>query len=269
MINTDAILLVTFGSSYPQAKRAYSLIEKMTAEMFPNIYITWAYTSKIVREKLKKTANVYIDSVEEALDRLQAQGFTKIAVQSLHVIPGSEYESLRDIIISRQAKAKDKNNEIKISLGKPLLSSINNIDKTNKILLKEFATIRSAESSVLFMGHGSEHYGGLIYSAVANRLEKLDPLAFIATIEGEPNLSDFLLSCKRKNISKILLSPYLSVVGDHALNDMAGEDNNNSWKAHVEKEGIEVITILKGLAEYPDIVEIWLSGLKESINANN
>ncbi|MBF0362065.1 MAG: sirohydrochlorin cobaltochelatase [Oligoflexia bacterium] len=257
------ILLVTFGSSYPQTQRAYDLIESETKKYLKDnskeCEVRWAYSSKILREKINKTTRRRIDSPEEALKKFIDEKFDEITVQSLHVIAGHEFNALRDMILKNSKYFNE------LSLGLPLISSISDIDLVNKYLLASLKEERRRDDAVIFFAHGTDHYGGLAYTAIQNQLSKLDECAFVATVEGEDkeNYFNILRDCKRRGVRRAYLVPYMSVVGDHIINDMAGEDDE-SLKSILERENIESIPILRGLAEDKDIVGVWMKHLMDA-----
>ncbi len=256
-----AILLVTFGTSIPEAQKVFDNIDKMTKETFPSIIVRWAYTSKIIRAKLAKEGKI-LDSPEIALAKLMEEGFTHVAVLSLHVIPGEEFHGLNTN--ARLFGLMDGGFE-KIVVAPPLLSSYDDIEKTVTALLKNLPSSRKPTDAVIFMGHGSEkHPAGSIYMAVNALLNKKDPYAFLATVDGHPTLDDILPELMSKKVKKVYLVPFMTVAGDHARNDMAG-DHPESWKSILSSKGFSCEPVLKGMAEYPEIVNIWLEHLKKAM----
>jgi sirohydrochlorin cobaltochelatase len=256
--NMDAILLVTFGTSEPDAKKAFVNIERLTKEKFPISQIRWAYTSEIIRKKLAKQGEM-LDSVEEAMEKLRKSGVKKVVVQSLHIIPGEEFHDLIKSV------SKFKSDFERISVSPPLLNSADDLRRTVKIMLSKIPSDRKKEDAVIFMGHGSPtHPSDMIYLAAAYYIEKTDENAFLATVEGNPTFDETLEILKAKNIKKAYILPFMSVAGDHAKNDMAGDDPD-SWKSILTKNGIDAVPVLKGMAEYDEIVNIWLDHLAETI----
>jgi sirohydrochlorin cobaltochelatase len=256
--NMDAILLVTFGTSDQEARKAFANIEKLTREKFPAYEIRWAYTSEMIRKKLAKKGEI-LHSPEEALAKLKEDGFKNVYAQSLHIIPGEEFHQ----IVTVASKFK-KDFKI-LSISPPLLSSMEDVRKSVRIMLSKIPAERQKEDAVLFMGHGSEkHPSDMIYVATAYVIEKSDSNAFIATVDGNPKFDEVLEKLKERKVKKAYVLPFMSVAGDHAKNDMAGDDAD-SWKSQLSKNGIAAVPLIKGMAEYDEIVNIWLEHLDKTI----
>ncbi|OGV39770.1 MAG: hypothetical protein A2X48_24015 [Lentisphaerae bacterium GWF2_49_21] len=256
--NMDAILLVTFGTSDPEAKKAFVNIEKLARAKFPVYEIRWAYTSEMIRRNLAKKGEILL-SPEEALLKLKEDGFKNVYAQSLHIIPGEEFHQVVATVV------KFKKDFDKLIISPPLLNSMADVKKSVKLMLSKVPTERKKEDAVLFMGHGSgKHPSDMIYVAAAYEIEKSDGNAFLATVEGNPTLDDVLAGLKGKKVRKAYLLPFMSVAGDHAKNDMAGSEPD-SWKSILAKNGIESAPVMKGMAEYDEIVEIWLEHLEKTI----
>ena len=111
------------------------------------------------------------------------------------------------------------------------------------------------------MGHGSPHPGNAFYTALMYHLQKQDPNIFVGTVEGAPSINEIKKTVVMKGIKKAFLMPFMSVAGDHARNDMAG-DQEDSWKSILTKAGVKCEPVLKGTAEYDDMVQIWMNHLK-------
>ena len=255
------ILLVAFGTTVPEARKAFDNIEKCTRERFPGVEVRWAFTSSIIRKKLAAKGEK-IDSIEEALERMQKDGFSDVYVQSLHTIAGVEYDETRDTL----QKFRDRPVNFKtLVLGKPLLASYADLERTVKVMLASVPAGRKADEAVIFMGHGSaDHPSDLAYLAFQSVVNKLDGNAYMATVEGKPELADVIPDLKKKGIKKAYLIPFMSVAGDHAMNDMAG-DGDESWKTILSKNGIETVPVMKGSAEIDGIVKIWLDHLEKAM----
>ncbi|MCW3807170.1 sirohydrochlorin cobaltochelatase [Plebeiibacterium marinum] len=253
------ILLVTFGSSYPEAQAAFDNIEKLTHETFPNTPVYWAYTSKFIRRKLAKNGKT-VYSPSQALAHMSAEGYTHIAVQSLHVIPGKEYDDLKKTV---EAFANIPEGASKISLGGPLLHKHNdNVQLAQALAFNKELTPQKNEALV-YMGHGTSHIANIYYPGFEYYLQQHNNHCYMGTVEGYPELNDVILKLKKNHINKLLLSPFMTVCGDHVQNDMAG-DKPESWKSILESHGFKVRIILKGIAEYDDVVKIWINHLKEA-----
>jgi sirohydrochlorin cobaltochelatase len=254
-----AILLVAFGTSVPEAQKAYDQVEAAVRKAFPGIEVRWAYTSKVIRAKLAKQGK-QLDSPEMALARMMEGGVTNVAVLSLHVIPGEEFH---DLYTNAQLFSQMSGGFKRISVARPLLSSHEDMNRVAAAMLKRIPSSRKPEDIVLLMGHGSEkHPSDAIYAAMNYVFEQLDSNVFVATVDGYPSLEDLLPKISGKKGGKAFLMPFMTVAGDHARNDMAG-DQPESWKSILSGKGIACETVLSGMADYPEIVEVWLDHLRE------
>lgn len=252
------ILLVSFGSSYKESDVAFNNIDSMVRKAFPETEIRWAFTSMIIRNKLKKQGK-YVDSPAEALAKMGNDGFVKVAVQSFHVIPGEEYENLQKTVSAFSHIPKGIKT---IKLGKPLLFAHSDIVTLCSELNKTIPQNAKPGDAFVWMGHGTNHSSNIYYPGIQYYLSIQSPKFFLATVEGFPGINDLLPKIKEGKIKTVWLMPFMSVAGDHAQNDMAGKDPD-SWKSVLESEGYDVKPVLKGLAEYEGIVNIWISHLRE------
>jgi len=254
------ILLVAFGSSLPEAQVSFTNIEANVKKAFPDVPVHWAYTSSIIRKKLASQGK-NTDSVEMALARMMDQGYTHVAVQSLHTIRGEEYEDLERTV---SAFAHMPGGFKRIIIGNPLLTSQTGMEKVCKAVMVNIPVGRKANEAVVLMGHGTPHPSNAFYAAMMFNLQRKDPNVFVGTVEGSPNIDDIVVMLKEKSIKKAWLMPFMSVAGDHARNDMAG-DEDDSWKSILTKEKIVCTPVLKGTAEYDNMVAIWVEHLKEAM----
>lgn len=253
-----AILLVAFGTSVPEAEVAYREIERLCRQRFPACEIRWAFTSKMIRKKLAAAGRL-LDSPADALVRLANEGYTHIAVQSLHVIRGQEYdEMIAEIDNTQTGTGKLRS----VTVGLPLLSSPTDIQRVARILTNGVLPAeRRQDEAVVWMGHGSRHHAeDATYGTLATSLRQHDPRTFLGTVEGHLLWEALAEDIRKSGIKKAWLLPFMAVAGDHARNDLAG-DESDSWKSALEAKGIHCVPILKGIAEYGAIAEIWMDHL--------
>jgi len=246
------ILLVAFGSSEASAQISFENIDKKVKDAYPGIPVHWAYTSHIIREKLQKQGK-HLDSPEVALAKMQDDNFTHVAVQSLHTIGGEEYHDLRRTVEAFKIMGRFQ----KIILGYPLMATQKDMESTIAAIMKSIPSERKNSDAVVLMGHGTPHPSNAFYAALMFQIQLKDPNIFIGTVEGYPDvdlIKDLMLN---KKIKTAYLMPFMSVAGDHAKNDMAGEEED-SWKSVFTKAGITCIPVLKGTAEYDDFIAIWV-----------
>lgn len=252
------ILLVAFGTSISKAQISYKNIERAVITRFPDIPIRWAYTSTFIRQKLAKQGQA-IDSVEMALVKMMDEKFTHVAVQSLHTISGWEFHDLykNATLFGEMAGGFDR-----IIVGNPLLAAESDFGRVVNALLENMPKSRQKTDAVLLMGHGTSHPSNAAYAALMYHFQRKDPNVFVGTVDGTPEIDHIKEMLLAKNITTAYLIPFMSVAGDHAINDMAGE-GADSWKSILTTAGITSVPVLKGTAEYDGIVEIWVDHLKK------
>ena len=243
-----AILVVSFGTSYHETrKKTIEACENKIKESFKDYDFYRAFTSGMIINKLKKRDNMFIDNPSEALEKLYNAGYQEVVVQSLHIICGDEYNKLKDMV----AQYEDKFD--KISIGRPLLTYIDDYRETVEAVKKDLDKM-DIDEAVVFMGHGTEHESHSSYPAIEYMFRDYGINAFVGTVEGYPELEQVIKKLKNRNIKTVDLLPFMLVAGDHAINDMAS-DEEDSWKSILEKEGFNVKVHVKGLGENPYIQE--------------
>ena len=246
------ILLVAFGSSKASAQVSFDNIDKKVKATYPGIPVRWAYTSTIIRKKLARQGK-HLDSPEVALAKMQDEEFTHVAVQSLHTIGGSEYHDLRRTV----GAFKMMGGFQRIILGYPLLATQEDMQRSVAAIIKAIPGERKKGDAVVLMGHGTHHPSNAFYAALMFQLQLEDPNIYVGTVEGYPEVDLIKGLLLKKGIKKAYLMPFMSVAGDHAKNDMAG-DEDDSWKSILTRAGIQCVPVLKGTAEYDDFVAIWV-----------
>ncbi len=252
-------MLVAFGTTVPQAQKVFDGIDAEARKRFPGTEVRWAFTSRIVRAKLARQGQV-LQSPESALATLMDDGFTHVAVLSLHTIPGEEFHDL-----NRNARLFEQmaGGLARVLIARPLLSSRDDMVKVAAAMVRNVPPSRKPEDVVLLMGHGSEkHPADAIYLAMNQVFADAAPGVFVATVDGYPSLDDLLPKLREKKGRKAYLMPFMLVAGDHARNDMAG-DNAESWKSVLGKNGFRCEAVMEGMGDYPEIVDVWLDHLKE------
>lgn len=249
-----AVVVAGFGTTYEETgKLNIGRILREVEEKYPACRVVLAYTSSIVRRRLKERG-VHVADVPEALCMLHEEGYREVAVLSTHVIQGEEYGRLEDAVNQQ----KDKFYSCRIS--KPLLATREDCAIVLKALYEEY---RGDGRGILAMGHGSPHPSNARYAKLNEMAEEYGMHNFyIATVEGTPVLEDAAAFFRGKDIASITLVPLMLVAGDHAVNDMAGK-GEASWKSLLQKEGWHVDAVLKGLGEYPSICRLYERHLEE------
>ena len=223
---------------------------------FPETPVRWAYTSRMIRRKLAKEGKNF-DAPVQALANMQDEGFTHVAVQSLHTIPGAEFHDLKSVV---NAFSSMSGGFEKVMLGSPLLAAPGDLKQVRRAMLANIPQDRTEGEAVIFMGHGTHHPSNAFYQAMAYLVQEKDSNIYVGTVAGSPAVDGILADLKEKGLSKAYLMPFMSVAGDHVRNDMAGE-GSDSWKSILAQAGIECEPILKGTAEYDNVVDIWVEHL--------
>ena len=256
----EGILLVAFGSSEKSAQVSFKNIDRRVKAAYPGIPVRWAYTSRIIRDKLARQGT-YLDSPETGLAKMQDEQFSHVAVQSLHTIGGAEFHDLRRTVSAFRMTGGFKS----LVLGYPLMSTQEDMENVVEAIKATIPAKRSKEDAVVLMGHGTHHPANAFYAALMFQLQLDDPNIFVGTVEGYPEVGLLKELLLEKKIKKAYLIPFMSVAGDHAKNDMAGAEDD-SWISILTKAGIECVPVLKGTAEYDEYVAIWVNHVGESLN---
>ncbi|KXA69819.1 sirohydrochlorin cobaltochelatase family protein [Megasphaera sp. MJR8396C] len=265
--NKDAILVLSFGTTYKDSRE--KTIDKTVSDIkaaHPNQKVVVAFTSHIIVDRIKAKEGLDIPTPEKALEQLKEDGYTRVAITSLDVIPGMEYaydSAIFDLY---------KNDFKKMTLGTPIMYWMGQEDQRDDV--EEFVQAFSTQfpkigekEAVLVMAHGTPHPANAYYSVVQNRLDsaKLGNV-FIYSVEGWPHLDTVIPMLKAKGIKTVTLMPMMMVAGDHANNDMAGAEED-SHKSILEKNGITVKTYIHGLGENDAIRHMFVERADEAWNA--
>ena len=250
--NHKAILVVSFGTSYEATRKVtIEAIEKDIANAYPDYKLYRAWTSKMILAKLKKRDNLHISNVKEAMEEMIADGITDVIIQPTHVINGIENELMKEDALSYRESFHS------IRFGTPLLTSEEDNQTVINAIAEEFSYL-SEEEVLVLMGHGTTHYSNAIYAALDYAFkDKGHPNIFLGTVEAYPSMQSLMKMIKAYAPKKVVLAPFMIVAGDHAKNDMAG-DNPESWYSQFVQEGFQVETVLKGLGEYKGIRELFV-----------
>lgn len=260
MSNTEkAILVISFGTSHPQTReKTIDRIEQKIADTFPDYQIYRAWTSKMIIRKLFQRDGVRVCTVKEAMELMVKDGIREVIVQPTHVINGRENDSMKDDILS-YAGCFDR-----LVFGNPLLTTEQDNWDMIGAIRQEYSFLKDTEALVL-MGHGTTHYANSVYAALDYAFkDKEFSNIYLGTVEAYPSIDTLKKMLARQKPEKIYLAPFMIVAGDHAVNDMSGDDPD-SWKCQLEQEGYQVECILKGLGEYPAIQEIFIRHISDNI----
>ena len=252
-IGDAELLVVSFGTSFNDNRRlTIGGIEGALASAFPDYSVRRGFTSQIIIDHVKSRDGEVIDNVGEALERAVNNGVKTLVVQPTHLMHGFEYNDLADEI-AQYADAFEK-----IAIAEPLLTSDEDFESVAKIITAETAEYDDGKTAICFMGHGTEADSNTVYAQMQSVLTDLGyENYFIGTVEAAPTLEDLMALVQAGEYERVVLEPLMVVAGDHAHNDMAG-DEEDSWKSTFEAAGYEVVTVLRGLGEMEDIQNIYV-----------
>lgn len=278
MNNTTAndqrlLLAVSFGTSFADTReKTIGAIERRIAERFPDCFVQRCFTSRMIRKKLLERDGLKIDSPEEAMHSAKEKGIRELIVQPLYLMHGFEHRRLMESIREYTASFD------RLIVGKPLLSD----DADFCIMadaIRRNLPAPDTDTAVVLMGHGNEKkkkkkpvpeaedvkaeqaswdiHDNEVFAVLQQTLcEAGADNYFIATVEGEPEISDILPMVKEKGFRKVILAPFMVVSGDHARNDLAGEDED-SWKNIFRRSGFQVETVLRGIGEWEEVQNLF------------
>lgn len=263
----DGILIVSFGTSYPESrKKTIDVLMEHFQKVFEKIPVYLAFTSRVIIKKIFEQEQISIDTVEEALKRMHQEGISRVFIQPTHMINGIEDEDM--IAMAEKYKELFSGG---IYTGTPLLTDMKDYSRVLEVLADEIGTMgmdvscETGDSAVVFMGHGTTHFANAVYPAFDYLLkEKGYENFYVGTVEGYPDVDTVLKLIRKKEIRRVILMPFMFVAGDHALNDMAGE-REESWKNIFERQGYEVVCVMKGMGEYSGIRECYVEHIKKAM----
>ncbi|MEJ8735002.1 MULTISPECIES: sirohydrochlorin cobaltochelatase [Mediterraneibacter] len=255
MKEKKAILVVSFGTSYLDTlDKTIGAIERKIAAAYPDYRVYRAFTSRMIIKKLKRTRKIEVDTVKEALNRMIADGIGQVIVQPTHVINGIENDRMMDDLMEQMDAFQ------KIRVGKPLLNSVDDYKKAIHAVMSEVEL--QEEEMLVLMGHGTEHHANAAYPTLEYTFHALGyQQVLVGTVESFPELKNVLAKLQISGKKKVLLMPFMIVAGDHARNDMAGEED--SWMSELTEEGYEVRAQIRGLGEMEGIQNLFLEHIEE------
>ena len=265
--NKDAMVVMSFGTTYKdtRAKTIDATVDAIKAA-HPNTKVITAFTSHIIRDRIQQKEGITYPTPEEALAELKKDGYTRVALASLDVIPGMEYNY--DAAVYNLYKDNFK----KMTLGTSLMYWMGQENQTDQVI----ETLKAVQSqfpklvkeySLLIMAHGTPDPSNAYYSVIQDRIHTLGMKnVFVYTVEGTPNLEQVIPQLKLHGIKHVTLMPFMMVAGDHANNDMAGNEPD-SHKSILEKEGFKVDTYIHGLGENQNIRNLFVERANEAWDA--
>ena len=283
-IGENEILVVSFGTSFNDS-RAEDIggVEKALQVAYPDWSVRRAFTAQIIINHVQARDDEKIDNMDQALERAVDNGVKNLVVQPTHLMHGAEYDELTEAV----ENYKDKFESVKIA--EPLLGEVG-ADETaineDKAAVAEAITAEAVKTAgfdsldaakeegtaFVFMGHGTSHTAKISYSQMQAQMEQLGyENVFIGTVEGEPEdtaCEAVIEKLKDAGYKKVILRPLMVVAGDHANNDMAGDDDD-SWKSQFEASGAfdSIDTQIAGLGEIDAIQQLYVAHTQAAIDA--
>ena len=283
-IGENEILVVSFGTSFNDS-RAEDIggVEKALQAAYPDWSVRRAFTAQIIINHVQARDDEKIDNMDQALERAVNNGVKNLVVQPTHLMHGAEYDELTEAV----ENYKDKFESVKIA--EPLLGEVG-ADETaineDKAAVAEAITAEAVKTAgfdsldaakeegtaFVFMGHGTSHTAKISYSQMQTQLEQTGyENVFIGTVEGEPEDTAWeavIEKLKNAGYKKVILRPLMVVAGDHANNDMAGDDDD-SWKSQFEASGVfdSIDTQIAGLGEIDAIQQLYVAHTQAAIDA--
>ena len=258
------ILVVSFGTSYNDSRDVtIGAIEEDIAAAYPDYEVRRAFTAQTIIDILAERDDLEIDNVTEAMERLVADGVKNVVVQPTHIMHGYEYD---DMVAEVMAYADSFDG---LAIGEPLLSSFEDYEAVTAALLADNENAGSADTALVFMGHGTEHFANATYSELESVMQAEGyTTAFVGTVEGFPTLEVVQGKLAVYGAKNVVLMPLMVVAGDHANNDMAG-DEEDSWKTILTNTGYEVECILEGMGQNAAIRAIYIEHVGAAIAGGN
>ena len=272
--------MVSFGTSYNNG-RAQDIqgIEEALEQAYPGWSVRRAFTAQIIINHVQARDGEVIDNMEQALERAAANGVKQLVVQPTHLMHGSEYDEMMDAVEAYRSRFES------VAVAEPLLGEVGsdatviNPDKAAVARAITAAALADAgydsrESAAadgtafVFLGHGTAHVAKVSYSQMQTQLDTLGyDNAWIGTVEGKPEdtaAQAVIDAVKAAGYTKVVLRPLMVVAGDHAHNDMAGEDPE-SWKSLFTAAGLEVEVQIAGLGSVPAVQQLYVDHTGEAM----
>lgn len=259
-IGEKELLVVSFGTSFNDSRRlTIGAIEKALEEAYPEYSVRRAFTSNIIIDHVNKRDGILIDDLDAGLQRAVDNGVKELVIQPTHLMNGIEYTQLSDAV-AQYADAFDS-----VKIGAPLLTTDEDFKNVEQALVDWTKDYDDGKTAIVFMGHGTEAESNGVYAKM-QELFTADGYEnyYVGTVEATPSLDDVMAAVEAGEYERVILEPMMVVAGDHANNDMAG-DEDDSWKSAFEKAGYKVECLLRGLGENEAIQQMYVEHAKAVI----
>ena len=284
-IGENELLVVSFGTSFNDS-RAEDIggVEKALQAAYPDWSVRRAFTAQIIINHVQARDDEKIDNVDQALERAVSNGVKKLIIQPTHLMHGAEYDELKEAVDGYKDKFES------VTIAEPLLGEVGSdatVINEDKQAVAEAITAQAVKSAnydsldaaaeagtaFVFMGHGTSHTANVTYSQMQTQMDTLGyKNVFIGTVEGKPEetaCENVIEAVKAAGYKKVILRPLMVVAGDHANNDMAGEDED-SWKSQFEASGAfdEIDTQIEGLGRIDAVEQLYVQHTKAAMDGN-
>lgn len=284
-----AIVVAHFGTTVSSAMQSITNITDKVKEAYPETEVRITFTSSIIRSiwKERQTESkkwldqgipeevLYVKNFIATIGDLLEDGYTNIIVQPSHMFYMEQSHDLHQYVngLASIRTMKDRWKPIdNLVMGRPALgmpgdvySYHEDVEAVCKTLAGDVAAAKKAGATLVYMGHGNEHWSTGIYAETQKKMREMYPevTTFVGVVEGAPALDDFIGHIKYAKSKKVILKPFMIVAGNHATNDMAGPEDD-SWKSILTKEGYKVDAVLQGLGSNDDFAKIFIDHIADA-----
>lgn len=284
-IGENEILVVSFGTSYNDSRvEDIKGIEDALQKAYPDWSVRRAFTSQIIINHIQARDGECIDNMEQALERAVTNGVKNLVIQPTHLMHGAEYDEMMETVNEYRDRFET------VAVAEPLLGEVGNdasiINADKELVAKAVTTAAVTDAgyesldaaaadgtAFVFLGHGTAHVAKVSYSQMQTQMDNLGyDNVFIGTVEGEPEETSaeaVIEAVQAAGYTKVVLRPLMVVAGDHANNDMAGDDTD-SWKSLFSAAGFaRVDTQISGLGSIAEIQQMYVSHAGFAIDSLN
>ncbi len=289
-----AIVIASFGTTVPSGLPAITNIIDQVKAAYPETEVRVTFTSNIIRSAWKKRQAeadkwlkmgipkeiLYVKNIISTFGDLQEEGYRNIIVQPTHMFFMEQSHDLNSYVNAMNSIRTLKNRWKpfnKVVLARPALgmpgdefSYHDDVDAAIKTLAADVELAKKEDAALVYMGHGNEHWSTGIYAEVQKKMRAEYPevKTIVGVVEGDPNLDDVVALLKHSGKKKVILKPFMIVAGDHATNDMAGEEED-SWKSVLTAEGYDVQPVLHGLGENDAFAKLFVKHIAETAKSRH
>lgn len=263
-MNKKALVVISFGSTFDETRlKDIGGIEQALASAFPAYDQYRAFTSNIIRKRLAERG-VLVEDTETVLRKLQAAGYEEVVLQPTHLLHGEEFEQK---VLALKERFHDAFRSIIVS--RPLIVTDSDYQLAAAALLAQLPQLEAGEG-VVFMGHGTPRNNnqahGCTYVKLQAIFDSMQQPILIGTVEEDdkPNLDAVLEQLKERRYRRVHLYPLMVVAGDHANNDMYGDDPD-SWKSQIEALGIATTGHLNGMGRYKSVQALYIHHVLQAL----